>query len=151
VNEDDMFNTEQGFMDALYGIYVNMGKSDLYGGTLQTAPYIQDFSLHPVQKSGLIQNADKPAEPTLLLSNNHNCYKEVYQEILADLTEAKQLLSNDVIRTNGPDWLGESEKNPHFYQLHRPILLSFHFLPTSRDHLSGSHRWIKVVLLQSRM
>ena len=36
--------------------------------------------------------------------------KEVYQEILADLTEAKQLLSNDVIRTNGPDWLGESEK-----------------------------------------
>lgn len=25
VNEDDMFNTEQGFMDALYGIYVNMG------------------------------------------------------------------------------------------------------------------------------
>ena len=37
VNEDDMFNTEQGFMDALYGIYVNMGKSDLYGGTLQTA------------------------------------------------------------------------------------------------------------------
>ena len=37
VNEDDMFNNEQGFMDALYGIYVNMGKSDLYGGTLQTA------------------------------------------------------------------------------------------------------------------
>ena len=34
----------------------------------------------------------------------------MYQEILADLTEAKQLLSNDVIRTNGPDWLGESEK-----------------------------------------
>ena len=34
----------------------------------------------------------------------------MYQEILADLTEAKQLLPNDVIRTNGPDWLGESEK-----------------------------------------
>ena len=37
VNEDDMFSTEQGFMDALYGVYVNMGKSDVYGGTLQTA------------------------------------------------------------------------------------------------------------------
>ena len=37
VNEDDMFKDEQGFMDALYGVYVNLGKSDLYGGTLQTA------------------------------------------------------------------------------------------------------------------
>lgn len=26
VNEDDMFNTEQGFMDALYGIYDKHGK-----------------------------------------------------------------------------------------------------------------------------
>lgn len=37
VNEDDMFDTEQGFMDALYGVYVNLGQNDLYGGSLPTA------------------------------------------------------------------------------------------------------------------
>ena len=192
VNEDDMFNTEQGFMDALYGIYVNMGKSDLYGGTLQTAldmtaqyysyydisecPYghYQTFEYeHPSctaisdalwmriyycigLTNNLLKYLDKP-EAVQICSNYDylrgealalRAYlhfelirifasdvkknpeyksipyrktfspdiepqlkvKEVYQEILADLTEAKQLLSNDVIRTNGPDWLGESEK-----------------------------------------
>lgn len=34
VSESQMFSTEQGFMDALYGVYVNMGKEDLYGGTM---------------------------------------------------------------------------------------------------------------------
>lgn len=34
VGEGDMFSTEQGFMDALYGVYVSMGKTDLYGGKL---------------------------------------------------------------------------------------------------------------------
>ena len=34
VGEGDMFSTEQGFMDALYGVYVSMGKNDLYGGRL---------------------------------------------------------------------------------------------------------------------
>ena len=29
-----MFATEQGYMDALYGVYVNMGKNELYGGSL---------------------------------------------------------------------------------------------------------------------
>ena len=179
-------------MDALYGIYVNMGKSDLYGGTLQTAldmtaqyysyydisecPYghYQTFEYeHPSctaisdalwmriyycigLTNNLLKYLDKP-EAVQICSNYDylrgealalRAYlhfelirifapdvkknpeyksipyrktfspdiepqlkvKEVYQEILADLTEAKQLLSNDVIRTNGPDWLGESEK-----------------------------------------
>lgn len=48
VGEDDMFATEQGFMDALYGVYVSMGKTDLYGGQL---PLTMDvlgklFSVH---------------------------------------------------------------------------------------------------------
>ena len=34
VGEADMFSTEQGYMDALYGVYVTMGKDDLYGGVL---------------------------------------------------------------------------------------------------------------------
>ena len=34
LNEDQMFATEQGYMDALYGVYVNMGKNELYGGSL---------------------------------------------------------------------------------------------------------------------
>ena len=34
LSEDDMFSTEQGYMDALYGVYVNMGKNELYGGSL---------------------------------------------------------------------------------------------------------------------
>ena len=172
VNEDDMFNTEQGFMDALYGIYVNMGKSDLYGGTLQTAldmtaqyysyydisecPYghYQTFEYeHPSctaisdalwmriyycigLTNNLLKYLDKPEAvqicsirifaPDVKKNPEYKSIpyrktfspdiepqlkvKEVYQEILADLTEAKQLLSNDVIRTNGPDWLGESEK-----------------------------------------
>lgn len=29
VGEGDMFSTEQGFMDALYGVYVSLGKNDL--------------------------------------------------------------------------------------------------------------------------
>lgn len=36
LNEKQMFKSEQGFMDALYGVYVNLGKSDLYGGNLST-------------------------------------------------------------------------------------------------------------------
>lgn len=37
VSEDKMFSTEQGYQDALYGIYVNLGKKELYGGNLTTA------------------------------------------------------------------------------------------------------------------
>lgn len=37
VSEDKMFSTEQGFQDALYGVYVNLGKKELYGGNLTTA------------------------------------------------------------------------------------------------------------------
>ena len=49
VGEEDMFSTEQGFMDALYGVYVSMGKEDLYGGTF---PLTMDvlaklFNVHP--------------------------------------------------------------------------------------------------------
>lgn len=34
VGEEQMFSSEQGYIDALYGVYVNMGKTDLYGGKL---------------------------------------------------------------------------------------------------------------------
>ena len=192
VNEDDMFNTEQGFMDALYGVYVNMGKSDLYGGTLQAAldmtaqfysyydisacPYgrYQTFEYENPQctaitdalwmriyyciglTNNLLKYLDKP-EAVQICSNYdylrgealalraylhfelvrifapdvkknpdylsipyrktfspeiepQQKVSEVYRLILEDLTEARQLLKNDIIRTSAPDWLGEEGK-----------------------------------------
>lgn len=48
VGEGQMFSTEQGFMDALYGVYVSMGKNDLYGGQLPLTLDVlgKSFSVH---------------------------------------------------------------------------------------------------------
>lgn len=49
VGEADMFSTEQGYMDALYGVYVTMGKDDLYGGVLPLTLDVLGklFDVHP--------------------------------------------------------------------------------------------------------
>lgn len=195
VNEDDMFSTEQGFMDALYGVYVHMAKSDLYGGRLQTALDVtgQLFSFYDKEECpyayfksfdykhancvaisdalwkqlyycvGLVNNIikflDKPEAVQICVNYNYlrgealalRAYlhfelvrmfapdvkvkpeylsipyrktfspdiepqltvAKVYENIIADLDEAKSLLAEDVIRTNVPDWIGnkEEEKN----------------------------------------
>ena len=192
VNEDDMFKDEQGYMDALYGVYVNLGKSDLYGGTLQTAldmtaqmynyydiadcPYgrFKTFEYENPQCAAVADNLwmrtyycidlvnnilkflDKPEAAATC--NNYRYlrgetlalraylhfelvrifapdvkYKpdyvsipyrkvfspdidpqlkvaDVYARILEDLEEAKDLLKDDVIRTNRPDWLGVKDE-----------------------------------------
>lgn len=197
VNEDDMFDTEQGFMDALYGVYVNLGQNDLYGGSLPTAldmtaqlykyysisdcPYgrYKAFEYEDPQCTavtdalwmrlyyciGLINNMmkylDKPEAVNICANYNYirgealglRAYlhfelvrmfapdikknpdylsipyrtifspqidpqlkvSEVYEHILEDLNEAKNLLEEDVIRTDAPQWLGssqEEDKNP---------------------------------------
>lgn len=192
VNEDDMFNTEQGFMDALYGIYVNMAKNDLYGGTLQTTldmtgqllsfydkdacpyAYFSVFDYENVKctsisdalwkrlyycvglANNIIKFLDKPEAVQICASYNYlrgealalRAYlhfelvrmyapdvkakpeylsipyrktfspliepqltvAKVYENIIADLEEAKTLLAEDVIRTDMPDWIGNSVK-----------------------------------------
>lgn len=192
VNEDDMFTNEQGFMDALYGVYVNMGKTDLYGGTWQTSldmtaqfynyydiaecPYgrYQSFEYEHPQctavtdplwmrlyyciglTNNLLKFLDKPEARQICFNYDYlrgealalRAYMhfdlvrmfapdvkknpdylsipyrkifspeidpqltvaEVYRQILQDLTEAKELLANDVMRSNAPEWLDEGEK-----------------------------------------
>ena len=191
VNEDDMFSDEQGYMDALYGIYVNLGKEDLYGGTMPTAldmtaqlynyydisdcPFgrFKTFEYENPQCSdvadalwmrmyycidlanNMLKYLDKPEAADICQNYNYlrgealalraylhfelvriyapdvktrPDYKsipyrkifspeidpqltvaEVYDEILSDLEEAKELLKDDVIRTNEPEWLGVKE------------------------------------------
>lgn len=192
VNEDDMFSTEQGFMDALYGVYVHMGKSDLYGGNLQTTLDVtgQMFSFNDKEECsyanfktfdykhtkctaitdalwkrlyycvGLVNNIikflDKPEAVQICANYNYlrgealalRAYlhfelvrmfapdvkakpdylsipyrktfspeiepqltvSKVYENIIADLEEAKLLLAGDIIRTNTPDWIGNNKK-----------------------------------------
>ncbi len=193
MNENDMFDSEQGFMDALYGVYVNLAKSDLYGGSLpvaldmtgqyyafydesqctyakyhffdyehpQCAAVTDNLWMRLYYCIGLANNIlkflDKPEAMEMCANYNYlrgealalRAYlhfelirmfapdvkknpdylsipyrktfspdiepqqkvSEVYKLILQDLAEAKQLLENDVIRTNKPDWLGSEIEN----------------------------------------
>lgn len=184
VGEDEMFKNEQGYIDALYGVYVNMGKTDLYGGGLplmldvmgktfdvsETNVY-KNFSTYAYQSNECMEVSDKVWERLyycIMLSNNildhlekadpakfeyynylkgeslalraflhyeilkifaptykempdymsipykklysndiepQRTVKDIFNFILADLTEAKNLLANDIIKTKQPEFV----------------------------------------------
>lgn len=205
VGEDDMFATEQGFMDALYGVYVSMGKTDLYGGqlpltmdvlgklfdvragnkweymmnynylapesatisdaiweklyycisltnnilkhlddetpeTLDSYPYLKGeclalraFLHYELLRIFAPNIKDKPEYMSIPYRKDYSNLidpqlkvKEVFEKILEDLTQAKETLNDDVIRTETPVFVSgntvekeESEdvtqKNENYY------------------------------------
>lgn len=185
INEDQLFSTEQGYMDALYGVYVNMSKSDLYGGKLSVvldvigqtfdmqddAYTYQNFKKYNYQSDVCSEVTDIVWERLyycIMLSNNiikhldnankedfeyydyirgeslalraylhyeilkifapnikdnpnymsipykklysndiepQKTVKEIFNLIIKDLLEAKELLDNDVIKTSTPEFV----------------------------------------------
>ena len=189
VGEDQMFSTEQGYMDALYGVYVSMGEKNLYGGEMPLAmdllmqsfdvPYSSSFEnfktfeyqspecaevLNTIWERlyycvSLTNNILKHLEeetPETLGSYNYlkgECLglraflhydllrmfapnvkaqpdymsipyrkdysnmidpqlkvSEVFEHIIADLEMAKEILADDIVKTNAPEWLGNDKK-----------------------------------------
>ena len=107
VNRDKMFENEQGFIDAMNGVYASMADADLYGEQLSfgfvdeiAQLYYNDYEANEttLTKTFDLRYRDEDVRPQIdaIWSKAYNTIasanSEVYERIVADLTEAYGLL-----------------------------------------------------------